>query len=118
MGIVVEVYRTCREAVREYGAVRLERVKLAVGELAAVEPDLLSFAWEAVTVDGPDEGSILEIDFRPARQTCTTCNADTDRSEGSWLRLCPTCGMPLVVQGGDELDVLEVSFLTDDEEAE
>jgi len=115
MGIAIEVYRTCREAVREHGGGRLRTVRLAVGELSAVEPDLLGFAWQAVIADGPDADASLEIDFRPARQHCPTCATDADRSEGSWLRLCPACGMPLVVSGGDELDVLEVSF-TDDRE--
>lgn len=110
MGIALEVYRTCREAVREHGGGRLQSVRLAVGELSAVEPDLLGFAWQAVVADGPDAGATLEIDFRPARQYCPLCARDAERSEGSWLRLCPGCGMPLDVSGGDELDVLEVSF--------
>ena len=63
MGIAIELYRTCRETIREHGEGRLRHVKIAVGELAAVEPDLLSFGWEAVTVDTPDEGAELEIDF-------------------------------------------------------
>ncbi len=117
MGIAIEVYRTCRDAVREHGGDRLHSVRLAVGELSAVEPDLLEFAWQAVVADGPDAQATLEIDFRRARQHCPLCVADAERSEGSWLRLCPRCGMPLEVSGGDELDVLEVSF-TDGQEDE
>ena len=116
MGIAIEVYRTCREAVREHGGGRLQTVRLAVGELSAVEPDLLGFAWQAVVADGPDAEATLEIDFRPARQYCPVCATHTERSEGSWLRLCPACGMPLEVTGGDELDVLEVSFLEREED--
>jgi hypothetical protein len=26
------------------------------------------------------------------------------------MRICPDCGMPLEVSGGDELDVLDLSF--------
>ena len=115
MGIAIEVYRTCRDAVREHGGGRLRNVRLAVGELAAVEPDLLEFAWHAVVAEGPDAEAVLEIDFCPALQHCPACDTDADRSEGSWLRLCPACGMPLEVSGGDELDVLEVSF-TDEQE--
>lgn len=110
MSIAIEVYRTCREAVREHGGGRLQTVRLAVGELSAVEPDLLEFAWQAVVADGPDVDARLEIDFRPADQYCPSCDAKADRSEGSWLRLCPGCGMPLEVTGGDELDVLEIGF--------
>jgi len=115
MGVAIEIYRTCREAVAGHGTGRLERVRLAVGELSAVEPDLITFAWQAVTVDTPDEGCVLEVEWCPARQHCSACAAAKTRSEGSWLRLCPDCGTPLQVQGGDELDVLEVTFVTDDD---
>jgi len=116
MGIAIEIYRTCLEAVRENGGGRLQRVRIAVGELAAVEPDLLTFGWEAVIIDGPDVGAKLEIDFCKADQRCPQCNEAKDRSEGSWLRICPDCGTPLEVRGGDELDVLEVTFETDDDD--
>ncbi len=118
MGIAIEIYRTCLEVVRENGGGRLQRVRIAVGELAAVEPDLLTFGWEAVIIDGPDVGAKLEIDFCKADQRCPQCNAAKDRSEGSWLRICPDCGTPLEVRGGDELDVLEVTFETDDDNHE
>ena len=114
MGIALEIYRTCREAVRDHGEGRIERVRIAVGELSAVEPDLLSFGWEAVIADTPDEGAELEIEFCRADQRCPACGEQKARSEGTWLRICPDCGAPLEVKGGDELDVLEVSFETDD----
>jgi Zn finger protein HypA/HybF involved in hydrogenase expression len=116
MGIAIEIHRCCREAVREHGEGRIERVRLAVGELAAVEPDLLDFAWQAVIADGPDAGAELEVVWCPARQHCPQCDDSKERAEGSWLRLCPDCGQPLSVEGGDELDVLQVTFVTDDEE--
>ena len=115
MGIALEIYRTCREVVREHGEGRLHRVRIAVGEQAADEPDLLAFGWEAVVADSPDQGAELEIEWCKADQRCPSCGEAKDRSEGSWLRVCPDCGTPLEVRGGDELDVLEVSFETDDE---
>ena len=118
MGIAMEIYRTCRETMRQHGGGRLQRVRIAVGELSAVEPDLLSFGWEAVIIDGPDAGTKLEIDWCRADQRCPKCDESKDRSEGSWLRICPDCGTPLEVRGGDELDVLQISFETDDDSTE
>ncbi len=112
MGIAVEIYRICREAVAGHGCGRIEKVRLAVGELAAVEPDLICFAWQAVTAGGPDQGASLDVVWCPARQYCHQCGAAKTRAEGSWLRLCPDCAQPLEVAGGDELDVLEVTFET------
>jgi len=110
MGLAVEIRRLAREAVAGRGPGRLEIVFVAVGELSAVEPDLLAFAWEAATAGTEDASSKLEVDFRPARQTCRACGEITGRVRGSWLRLCPRCGDTLTVSGGDDLDVLRVVF--------
>jgi hydrogenase nickel incorporation protein HypA/HybF len=110
MSIALEIQRVCRDAVREHGAGRIESVRVAVGELSAVEPDLLRFAWEAVVADGPHAGSTLEVVWCPATQLCSHCGEVKDRAAGSWLRICPECGRPFEVTGGDELDVLELRF--------
>ena len=113
LSIAEEVYRVSRAAVAGHGTGRLERVTVAVGELAAIEPELLAFAWQALTESGPDAGSTLEVEWHPARQFCASCSADKPRSDGSWLRLCPDCGQPLSVTGGTELDVMRVTFVPD-----
>jgi len=114
MGIAVEVYRACRATVEAHGGGRLQQARLVVGELSAVEPELLVYAWEAVVEDGPDAGAELVIEWRPADQKCTNCGEAKDRASGSWMRLCPDCGMPLEVSGGDELDILDLSFEAED----
>ena len=110
MGLAVEIRRLAREAVAGRGPGRIEIVRVAVGELSAVEPDLLEFAWEAAVAGTEDAASKLEVDFRPARQTCRACGEIAGRAPGSWLRLCPRCGDALTVSGGDDLDVLRVVF--------
>lgn len=117
MGIALEVYRTCRDTIDGHGGGRLQSVRLAVGELAAVEPELLEYAWEAVVADGPEAGAELEIVWCPAIQHCASCGEDKHRSEGSWMRMCPDCGLPLAVTGGDELDILDLSFDPDSGES-
>jgi Zn finger protein HypA/HybF involved in hydrogenase expression len=91
---------------------------MAVGELSAVEPDLLVYAWEAVVDETADGDAELEVVWHRADQHCSGCGESKDRSEGSWLRLCPDCGMPLQVDGGDELDILDLSFESDQPEDE
>jgi hydrogenase nickel insertion protein HypA len=109
-GIAIEVYRVARAAVERREPGRLECVKVAVGELSAVEPELLRFAWEGVVQDGPDAGARLEIEWRLSRLSCPECGEVLERRAGAWLRLCPDCGRPVRVNGGDELDLLEVEF--------
>jgi hydrogenase nickel incorporation protein HypA/HybF len=114
MGVAAEIRRIARESVAGRGEGRITCVRLAVGDLAAVEPEVLGYAWEALVQGTPEEGAVLEVDWRPARQTCPRCGDMPGRAPGSWLRLCPRCGDILRVTGGDDLDVLQVVF----EEAE
>ncbi len=111
LSLATEIYRLCRSRIPEGRAARLERAKVAVGELSAVEPDLLRFAWEAVTADGPDSGTILEIEWHAATQVCDGCGEVPTRTPGSWLSLCPLCAQPMRIQGGQELDVIEFSYV-------
>lgn len=101
---------------RAHAPARLTRAKVAVGEFSAVEPDLLSFAWEAIVGEGPDQGAALEIDWRPGRQYCPACRADKRQGEGSWMRVCLDCGAPLQIEGGTELDVIEIELVPAGEE--
>ena len=114
MGLAMNLYEMCRREVEKNGGGSLRTVRLAIGELAAVEPELLKFAWQA-TVEDRDAASQLEIEWRPARQYCPACKAPKDRPESRWLMVCPDCGAPLSVEGGFEMDLLQISFDSDDE---
>jgi hydrogenase nickel incorporation protein HypA/HybF len=115
MGLAVSIYDTCRKALSGQEEGRIEKVKVAVGELSAIDPELLVFAWQAVTAEGPDADSELDVEWRPARQFCPECKQERPRPEGSWLFVCPECEHPLSVEGGFELEVLQITFLPYDE---
>lgn len=110
MGIAAEIYGIARRAADGHRGGRLESVTVLVGELAAVEPDLLEFAWQATVAGTADEEARLRVEWRSARQLCDSCGEIPERAPGSWLRLCPRCGGALAVSGGDELEVRTVSF--------
>ncbi len=97
-------------AQRLAGAGRLQSIRIAIGELAAVEPDLLQFAWEAVVAGSEHETSALEIEWHPARQFCPACLQEIEREPGNWFVHCPNCGQALQIEGGDELEILEISY--------
>jgi hydrogenase nickel incorporation protein HypA/HybF len=115
LSIAQEILAASHRAVAEHGRGRLERVQVAVGELTALEPDLLRFAWEAVTADSPDAGCAIEIEWRRAHQHCPRCAREIERPVRGWLPVCPRCGEALRVEGGQELDLLQVTFASDDE---
>lgn len=112
MGIATEIYRLSREAMEERGGGHLETVIVAIGDRTGVEPDLLSFAWEAITVGSSDQEAKLEVQWCPARQLCENCGEVAERAPGSWLRICPHCDGVLRLEGGEDLDLLHVSFAT------
>jgi hydrogenase nickel incorporation protein HypA/HybF len=110
LGIAHEIYRACRTAVEQHGGGRLEEAVVAVGELSALEPELLAFAWTAVTAETGDSASRLIVEWRAATQRCPSCGKEPEREARSWLALCPACSGPLSIEGGRELDLLRVSF--------
>lgn len=109
-GIAAEIYAISRRTADGHGGGRLASVKVLVGELSAIEPDLLTFAWVAITSGGPDAGARLDVEWRAARQTCHACGEIPERAKGTWLKLCPRCGGGLRIEGGDELDIRDVTF--------
>lgn len=113
-GIAIEIYRGARLAAEPYPGARLEWVRVAVGELTGVEPELLKYAWEAVVEPTPDRGCRLEVEWRPAVQRCDRCGEPKARGEGVWLRVCLECGEALRVEGGRELDLLKLGLQTEE----
>jgi len=108
MSIASAIHHSCREELARRGGGRLLEVRVAIGELSAVEPRLLAFAWEAVVSGGIDEGARLEIEWHPVRQCCPDCGEIEEPQLGSWLRLCPICSSPLRLEGGRELDLISL----------
>lgn len=111
VSVAISLYQACRREIDSRGGGRLHAVRVVVGELAGVDPESLALAW-GPTVDGTgDHGATLEIDWRPAEQTCPKCGPVPDRQPGTWLRLCPFCSAPMGVRGAQELDITRIDFL-------
>jgi hydrogenase nickel incorporation protein HypA/HybF len=92
------------EAARRPG-VRLVKVGVRVGELSGVEPDALSFSFEALVRGSDLEPLALEIETCPRRQRCAVC--------GRIFRVvdfnldCPDCGaLESRCISGDELEMV------------
>jgi hydrogenase nickel incorporation protein HypA/HybF len=76
------------EAARHNGA-RPVKVALRVGELAAVDPEALRFALEALTSDTELQGLQLEIETCPRRHRCLECGTEFAIKDFEFQ--CPTC---------------------------
>ena len=100
VGLAAEIHRIARGAADARGGGRLESVTVAIGDLAAVEPDLLEFAWTAIVAGGRDESARLIVDWRPARQLCATCGDVPERAPGSVDVGTDVSGNPVVSGDG------------------
>lgn len=90
------------------GALRLERVKIEVGRMAAVEPESLRFCFEACVKDTPMDGARLDIVEVPVTGRCSRC-AEEFRMDGV-LSPCPSCGCSSIVRlTGTELKVVSIT---------
>lgn len=86
---------------------RVKAVWLEIGELSHVEPDAMSFCFEAVMQGTIADGATLEIVRTPGAAWCMTCSktiaVKTRHDE------CPDCGgYQLTVTDGDDMRVREL----------
>jgi len=88
----------------------LESVRVGVGALAGVTPELLRSAWRFVTAESADENSRLEIDNRGARQVCPQCGSRPAADVLAYPAHCERCKCHMRVESGDQIELLEIRF--------
>ncbi len=95
--------RVEEEAGRRPGS-RVIKVGVRIGELSGVDPDALSFGFEALTQSWPNGPLALDIEFCPRRQRCRQCSHEFAARDSATD--CPACGSgDTACVGGDELDI-------------
>ena len=87
-----------RALVAHRGA-RVRVIRVALGELAGVDPELFRLAFDALRVDR-HPGAELDLTLVPATWRCPTCRAE--RAPDAPLA-CPTCQTPLALEAGGDL---------------
>ncbi len=103
--------------VRRYGARRVVRFRLEVGELANVVPELLEEAFALLQKRIPwMADAVMETEYRPVRIRCHACG-----HEGEWANRqirCPVCsGHAVTVVEGEELRLRDVELEIPDVDA-
>jgi hydrogenase nickel incorporation protein HypA/HybF len=92
---------------RARNAVSVRRVRVRIGELSGVDPDLLASAYEIFRERSVCEDAELSIERVQARWQCATCG-EAGVSHG-YLR-CGNCGgAPSLVQG-DEIILQQIEM--------
>jgi len=111
MSIMTSLLRAVEGKVREVGAVRVTRLRIVVGKLSGIEPDLLETAFEFLSPGTVAEGASFEIRTPGLQVRCNDCQRTFELDEIQFA--CPECGgFNVEIQGGDELliEEMEVDF--------
>jgi len=102
MGIANSVLDAVRVETHRFPYGHIYKVGVRVGELAGVDPDSMSFCFEALVRGTELEPLELEIEYCPRRYQCRCCGHS--HAAGGEDSACPECGMTdLQFLGGDEL---------------
>jgi len=117
MGIANSILTGVADELERRPGARALKVGVRIGELAGVDPDALSFAFEALTLDTPLAGLVLDVEYRAPRSRCRDCGREFEVKK--FELLCPGCGG---INGecisGDELEFAYLELEDPEEEHE
>jgi hydrogenase nickel incorporation protein HypA/HybF len=103
MGIANSILEGVAKELHRRPGSRAVKVGVRIGELAGVDPDALSFAFEALTLDTDFAGLAIDVEYVPPRSRCRECRHEFDVH--NYELLCPNCGSLSTERiSGDELE--------------
>jgi len=103
MGIANSILEGVAQELKRRPGSRAVSVGVRIGELAGVDPDALSFAFEALTLDTDFAGLAIDVEYVVPRSRCTECRHEFDVR--NFELLCPNCGSLSTKRlSGDELE--------------
>jgi hydrogenase nickel incorporation protein HypA/HybF len=109
LAICQALLRQVLEVAEDRGSRRIGQIKLRIGPLSGVEPELLKTAFPLVAAGTPCEGAIIEIMDIPVRVRCQICGS-TSQVRCNRL-LCMDCGTwRVTLVGGDEMLLASVEL--------
>jgi hydrogenase nickel incorporation protein HypA/HybF len=113
LSVVAGLFETILDLAAKNKAHKVTTVKLQVGPLSGVVPELLESAFEAYKAGTIAAEAVLEIDRRPVKLRCRACAAESEARDYAFV--CAACGAnDLDIVQGLELILERVDLETDD----
>ena len=109
--LVMSLIERVKEEALGHRARAVHRVRIKVGELAGVEPELLAYAFEIAREGSVCDKAELDVEFVPAQWACSACARPIDR--GKALQ-CEECGQPGKLRAGGEITFESMDLEVDD----
>lgn len=104
LSIIAGLFDILEAQAAEYRAVKITAVKIRVGRLSGVVPDLLLSAFDAYKKGTKAEGAVLEIESVDFRFRCRACGGESFPEEPPYV--CASCGSAEIeLLGGMDLVV-------------
>ncbi len=99
LSLVASLFETLEAQAKAHEGARITLVKLRVGELAGVVPELLESAFESYKRGTIADEARLKIEVVAVRFRCRACGGETFRDDTA----CAACGArdPEIVAGRD-----------------
>ena len=112
VGIVLQLLDNVLSTAQAHHQTRVLDVYVQVGQLRAIEPDVMNFCWQTICQGSIAEGAKLHIETLSAKGYCEDCEKVFDATD--LIFICSDCGGHRVkTQQGHEL-LLERVVMTDD----
>ncbi|MBW1837784.1 MAG: hydrogenase maturation nickel metallochaperone HypA [Deltaproteobacteria bacterium] len=114
MGIAMQIVEIATASIPDdVKNIRVERVNLKVGKLAAVVPESLRFCFEIVAQDTPLSGAELVIEEIPVVARCNHCSSEWTIDEPVFT--CQKCNSgDIELLSGRELDIHSIEIFDED----
>ncbi len=107
MSLAEGIVQLVEETAAKQGFSTVRAVIVEIGRLSSVEPDALSFCFEAATRGSLAEGAKLEIIDVPGQGLCLACGKEVPVA--ALYEPCAACGdYQVQVTGGTEMRVKEL----------
>lgn len=107
MSLAEGVLQIMEDQAKSQNFTKVKTVWLEIGQLSHVDPDAISFCFEAVTKGSLADGAKLEIIRTPGQAWCHGCTQQVHVT--SLVEACPNCGgHKIQVTDGDDMRVKEL----------
>ncbi|ACL72359.1 hydrogenase maturation nickel metallochaperone HypA [Thioalkalivibrio sulfidiphilus] len=114
LAVCQSVIRQAEAVAREHGARGITRIRLRIGVLSGVEPELLARAFPLAQAGTLAEGASLEMESLPVRVVCNRCEAESEVPANRLL--CGVCGdWQTRVISGEEMLLESLELVTAEE---
>lgn len=115
LGLVSGILECAIKTAREAGASRVVSVSLRIGDMAEVNEESMSFAWEILREDDPlTVEADMRVEYVRPRSACVACGHEFEHDR--FHVRCPVCGSgQTMLLAGREMDIVSMEIETPDE---